>query len=149
MLIDILTEEMVALDVDGLTSPQEVILYSGSLLVKAGKVKESYVKKMVEAYETIGPYIVMTPGIALPHAKPSSDVLEPCIAFVRLKNPVAFHHTKNDPVKLVFALGGVEHDGHLDVLESLSGLLGNEKNIEKLYTIASYKELAELMSDIG
>ena len=148
MLSEILTKELVALDVDGLNSPQEVIRYSGFLLVKAGKVKKAYVEKMVEAYETIGPYMVMTPGIALPHARPSGDVMEPCISFVRLKNPVAFHHPGNDPVKLVFALGGVQHNGHLEVLEALSGLLGGEKNIEKLLSLKNYEELETLIQSI-
>lgn len=145
MLSDILTKDVVALDVEGLETPEAVIEYCGKLLEKAGKIKHEYTQKMVEAFHTIGPYIVMAPGIAMPHARPSGDVLEPCVCFVRLKQPVKFNHPSNDPVKLVFALGGVAQDGHLDVLEAISGLLGNDDNLEKLEEITSYEELEKIM----
>lgn len=66
VLKHMLTREVVSLDADGFTSPQEVITYSGRLLEKAGKVTEQYVKDMVSAYEMLGPYIVMAPGLAMP-----------------------------------------------------------------------------------
>ena len=40
VLKHMLTREVVSLDADGFTSPQEVITYSGRLLEKAGKVTE-------------------------------------------------------------------------------------------------------------
>ena len=40
MLTDILTKDVVRLDVEGLTTPEEVIHFSGQLLVNSGKVKE-------------------------------------------------------------------------------------------------------------
>ena len=145
MLCDILTPELVALDAEGLETPEDVIRYAGGLLERAGKIQPAYTQKMVDAFHTIGPYIVMAPGIAMPHACPSGDVMAPCISFVRLREPVAFGHPGNDPVKLVFALGGVEHGGHLEVLEALSGLLGDEEKLAALQTVSSYEELAKLM----
>lgn len=41
MLTDILTKDVVRLDVEGLTTPEEVIHFSGQLLVNSGKVKET------------------------------------------------------------------------------------------------------------
>lgn len=145
MLKEILTADLVALDAEGLTTPEEVIRFAGGLLEKAGRVLPVYTEKMVEAFHTIGPYIVMAPGIAMPHAAPTGDVLSPCVCFVRLRQPVAFGHPDNDPVRLVFALGGVEHGGHLDVLEAISGLLGSEDKLQALYTVSSYEELVKLM----
>ena len=82
MLTDILTKDVVRLDVEGLTTPEEVIHFSGQLLVNSGKVKETYIEKMEEAFHDLGPYMVMAPGIAMPHARPSGDVSEPCISSV-------------------------------------------------------------------
>ena len=134
MLTDILTKDVVRLDVEGLTTPEEVIHFSGQLLVNSGKVKETYIEKMEEA-----------PGIAMPHARPSGDVSEPCISFIRLKEPVSFHHPFNDPVRLVFALGGVENDSHLALLQELGRFLEDDNVRERLLTITSYGELAKLI----
>ena len=145
MLKEILTPDLVKLDAEGLETPDEVIRYAGGLLEKAGRVLPSYTEKMAQAFHTLGPYIVMAPGIAMPHAAPAGDVLKPCVAFVRLRRPMAFGHPDNDPVRLVFALGGVESGGHLEVLEAMSGLLGDEEKLNALYTVSSYEELAKLM----
>ena len=144
MLTDILTKDVVRLDVEGLTTPEEVIHFSGQLLVNSGKVKETYIVKMEEAFHDLGPYMVMAPGIAMPHARPSGDVSEPCISFIRLKDPVSFHHPFNDPVKLVFTLGGVENDSHLALLQELGRFLEDDKVRERLLTITSYVELEKL-----
>ena len=145
MLTDILTKDVVRLDVEGLTTPEEVIHFSGQLLVNSGKVKETYIEKMEEAFHDLGPYMVMAPGIAMPHARPSGDVSEPCISFIRLKEPVSLHHPFNDPVRLVFALGGVENDSHLALLQELGRFLEDDNVRERLLTITSYGELAKLI----
>ena len=145
MLTDILTKDVVRLDVEGLTTPEEVIHFSGQLLVNSGKVKETYIEKMEEAFHDLGPYMVMAPGIAMPHARPSGDVSEPCISFIRLKEPVSFHHHFNDPVRLVFALGGVENDSHLALLQELGKFLEDDNVRERLLTITSYGELEKLI----
>ena len=145
MLADILTKDVVRLDVEGLTTPEEVIHFSGQLLVNSGKVKETDIEKMEEAFHDLGPYMVMAPGIAMPHARPSGDVSEPCISFIRLTEPVSFHPPFNDPVSLVFALGGVENDSHLALLQELGRFLEDDNVRERLLTITSYGELAKLI----
>ena len=65
-----LTREMVRLEVPALLSPEDVIRYSGKILVEAGKVEEQYVNEMIESYRKLGPYMVMAPGLAMPHARP-------------------------------------------------------------------------------
>lgn len=147
MLTDRLTDDVVRLDVEGLSTPEEVIRYSGQLLRDAGMVGQTYIDKMVEAFRTIGPYIVMAPGIAMPHARPSGDVLIPCVSFVRLKEPVKFGHSCNDPVRLVFALGGVEDDSHIGLLKELGEFLQKEEHRKWLLEIKSYEELKKMCEE--
>ena len=77
--------------------------------------------------------------------RPGGNVKEPCISFVKLKEPVCFHHPCNDPVWVVFALGGVSDDGHIELLQDLSSLLAGERMIEKLAALNTYEELEKLM----
>lgn len=144
-LRQMLTKEMVRLEVPEFSSPEDVIRYSGRILVEAGKAEEQYVDDMIESYRELGPYMVMAPGLAMPHARPGGHVKEPCISFVKLKEPVNFHHPCNDPVKIVFALGGVSDNGHIELLQDLSSLLAADKMIEKLSAVNTYEELLELI----
>lgn len=148
-LRQMLTKEMVRLDVPELYSPEEVIEYSGNILVEAGKADMRYVIEMVRSYETLGPYMVMAPGLALPHARPGKNVKEPCISFVKLRKPVEFRHPCNDPVKIVFALGGMSDDGHIELLQDLSSLLVADRMIEKLSAVNTYEELVNLIDKGG
>lgn len=145
LLKRLLTEEVVRLDVEGLVSPKDVIEYCGNLLVGAGKVSEEYVERMVDVYNTLGAYMVMAPGLAMPHARPDGNVKESCISFVKLKEPVSFGHPCNDPVKIVFALGGVSDNGHIDILENLGSLLSVDDIVDKLSEVRTYRELVELI----
>ena len=149
VLVQMLDERVVRLGVDGLDTPQSVIEYSGNLLVEAGKVNGQYVKDMVEAYHLLGAYIVMAPGLAMPHARPEGNVKENAVSFVQLRTPVAFHSEANDPVKIVIAVAGVSNDGHIELLQALSSLLSAENIIEKLAEVVSYEELIAMIEKEG
>ncbi|PLR91908.1 PTS sugar transporter subunit IIA [Bacillus sp. T33-2] len=139
-----LEKNMVALNLD-VSSPEAAIRAAGQLLVEADVAEEKYTDAMVESYQKNGPYFVLAPQIALPHARPEDGVKEASVAFVRLKNPVVFGNPANDPVKFVFALGASSSGEHLKILQKLLELLNIHENIEKLGTVNSYEELNQIM----
>ncbi|UJF27501.1 PTS sugar transporter subunit IIA [Planococcus sp. 107-1] len=135
-----LEEKLVALDIPAET-PEAAIKAAGDLLVASDLVESGYVEAMVESYRENGPYFVLAPQIALPHARPEDGVKEASVAFVRLKDPVVFGSAANDPVSLVFALGASTSDEHLLVMKELVMLLNNPEKVERLKNINSYEEL--------
>lgn len=135
-----LEEKLVALDIPAET-PEAAIKAAGDLLVASDLVESGYVEAMVESYRKNGPYFVLAPQIALPHARPEDGVKEASVAFVRLKDPVVFGSAANDPVSLVFALGASTSDEHLLVMKELVMLLNNPEKVERLKNINSYEEL--------
>ena len=69
MLEEVLTEDLVethykAVDRD------DAVREAGRLLVKRGVAKEEYIEAMIENVKVNGTYIVIAPGIAMPHARP-------------------------------------------------------------------------------
>ncbi len=104
----------------------------GELLVAAGHVKPSYVEAMKRLVREVGPYIVIVPGIALLHARPEDGVLAPCFALITLARPVAFGHSQNDPVDIVFAFGAVDKQAHMAALQEIAGLLMDDTLLERL-----------------
>ncbi|MSY90388.1 MAG: PTS sugar transporter subunit IIA, partial [Actinobacteria bacterium] len=85
---------------------------AGELLVASGRATAEYVASMLEAVEKFGPYIVIAPGIALAHGKPSDDVIETGLSLLVLENAIEFQHSQNDPVQLVFGLAATDHESH-------------------------------------
>ena len=139
-----LEENLVELDVE-VSSADEAIRAAGKLLVEGGVVEESYVEAMVQSYHANGPYFVLAPRIALPHARPEDGVNEASVSFVRLASPVVFGNATNDPVNLVFALGASSSDAHLEILQKLMTLLSSQENVKKLMEIRSYSEIKQLL----
>jgi mannitol/fructose-specific phosphotransferase system IIA component (Ntr-type) len=99
----------------------------GGLLVAAGCMDERYVLAMCRAVEVKGPYIVVAPGIALPHASPDDGARQVGLAAVRLRTPVSFGHQSNDPVDLLFCLCSPDFHSHITALVGLTGLLENKE----------------------
>lgn len=115
-------ESLVRLDVRA-DDPEHAIRTAGELLVRAGLARPEYVEAMVGAYRELGPYMVLAPQIAMPHARPESGALNEGIAVVRLAGPMPFGHPDNDPVRVVIPLVGVDSDAHIAVLRKLASVL--------------------------
>lgn len=139
-----LEKALVALDVD-VQTPEDAISAAGNLLVKGKLVDENYVKAMIRSYHENGPYFVIAPHIAIPHARPEDGVKEACVSLIRLKSGVKFGHSANDPVHLVFGLGAATSEEHLAILKKLTTLLNDQENIKKLLHVSNYEDINQLI----
>lgn len=102
---------------------EDALRAAGDALVRSGATTDEYTNEMIEAVRTLGPYIVIAPGIALAHARPSPAVLHVGVSIVTLAEPVEFGQPTNDPVDLVVGLAATDHDAHLEVMRGLAMLL--------------------------
>lgn len=124
---------------------QQAVREAGRLLVNAGAVEPRYVEAMIQMVREMGPYIVIAPGIALPHARPEDGVKKTCMSLVTLSPPVNFGNKCNDPVKLVIAFGTTDNKTHIDALVKLAKLLGDSTKVEGLKRASSPEELLKLI----
>ncbi|MEU4892858.1 PTS sugar transporter subunit IIA [Streptomyces sp. NPDC044780] len=123
-LQDLLPAEAVRLDVRA-ADWREAIAVAGRLMVETGVTTDEYTREMVANVEENGPYIVIAPGLAFAHSRPSPAVLATGMSWVRLAEPVAFGHEANDPVTLVVALAAQDSAAHTSAMASLARLLGD------------------------
>ena len=118
---------------------------AGDLLVQSGKAKHPYIASMLEAVERFGPYIVIAPGIALAHGKPSEDVIETGLSLLVLKQAIEFHHSQNDPVQLVFGLAATDHESHIETMAKLAELLSDQERVSTLLTSSDSEQIRVLL----
>ena len=128
---------------------REAITIAGKLLESSGAITDAYTRAMIESVEVNGPYIVVAPGFAFAHARPSEAVKRTAISWVRLETPVAFGHGTNDPVNLVVALAAQDDKAHTQSMKELAKLLGKKDTRAKLDTVATADELRELLEGRG
>jgi mannitol/fructose-specific phosphotransferase system IIA component (Ntr-type) len=144
-LNELFTENNIELDLIA-EQPEDIIKAGGNLLLKNGSVQKPYIDEMLNSYKKLKAYMVISPGIALPHARPDSSVLKSGISFIRLKKPVYFGHPENDPVSLVFSIAGTDGDNHIELIQMLSEILFNKNILDKLYTVKTKEEVLKLLS---
>ena len=130
---------------DSVDNRSAAIELAGELLVQSGKAKYSYVASMLEAVERFGPYIVIAPGIALAHGKPSEDVIETGLSLLVLKQAIEFHHSQNDPVQLVFGLAATDHESHIETMAKLAELLSDQDRVSTLLTSSDSDQIRVLL----
>ncbi|MDI2097925.1 PTS sugar transporter subunit IIA [Ruicaihuangia caeni] len=129
------------------TNWREAIRLAGKGLVESGATTDEYTDEMIEAVEQNGPYIVIAPGLALAHSRPSPAVLRAGLSWVGLTEPVEFGHATNDPVRLIIGLAALDHDAHLEVMSTLALALSDETRFERLLGATSPGEVRALLAE--
>lgn len=137
-------ESLVLLDVEA-SNWQDAIRKAAQPLVDNGKVTPGYVDDIIAGVNELGPYIVITEHVALPHARPESGALESAVGIVTLKDPVEFGSAENDPVKFLFPLSAKDNESHLGALQSLVELLSDPDFFTQLESAATPKDVVDLV----
>ena len=137
--MDLLKKENVQI-VESATDWKDAIRISVQPLEQHGYVESRYKEEIISNVESMGPYIVLAPYIALPHARPEQGVKESQIAVTLLQNEVRFAGEEK-PVKLLIALAASDNNRHLDALMSISEILQNEDTVQKILNSKDNEEL--------
>ncbi len=125
---------------------REAVQACGDALVAGGITTAAYSAQMIATVEQLGPYIVIAPGIALAHARPSDAVLRPGLSWVTVAQPVRFGHQTNDPVTLVIGLAAPDDHSHVEALAILAGLLEDETRRTALLAAASPRDVLTMIT---
>lgn len=124
---------------------EDAVRAVGALLVADDAVEPRFVDAMIAVAKEFGPYIVVAPGIALPHARPEDGVKRASIGMITLAQPVEFGNEENDPVSLVLALAAVDNKQHIQGLAELAAILGDDDAVSRLRSAESAEELLKIM----
>jgi PTS system ascorbate-specific IIA component len=125
------------------------IRLAGDGLVAGGATTDVYTDEMIAAVEKHGPYIVIAPGIALAHSRPSPAVLTGGLSWVSLASPVEFGNVANDPVTLVIGLAAVDHNAHLEVMSALAGVLSDSSAMERLNAATTPDDVRAVLGEVA
>ena len=142
MLGDLITKERIQL-VDQVDGWEAAIRLASKPLEEDASVEPSYTEAMIDSVKRLGPYIVLAPGIALPHARPESGVRAMSMALLKVSEPVYF--TEEKYANLFFVLASTDGTSHLDALRELSIIFSDHSAMEKFMNSQTRDELYELI----
>ncbi|MDA1477833.1 BglG family transcription antiterminator [Bacillus changyiensis] len=144
VLKDLLTEETIQL-AERIGGWEEAIKTAAKPLLEQGAISEGYIEAMIHNLKTMGPYMIIGPEIAVPHARPEMGVKKVGMSFLKLNEPVYFLNDKQYPVKLLFCIAAIDHITHLKALSQLTRLLSNKENQDMLKEADSIKSIQHLI----
>lgn len=86
-----------------------------------------YADEIIEQLNAFGPYMVISPHIALIHAKPTHVKGTVGFSLTHYQKGVRFGHEQYDPVYIIVTLATAQPQIHLNALRQLSELIMNDK----------------------
>ncbi len=127
------------------TDWKQAVVEAVSPLIENGFVESRYVDAIIENTEKYGPYYVIAPNIALPHARPEQGVLRKQLAVLLLRKPIKFSQDGYD-VRLLITLAASDSESHLQTLAKLSEVLSDDDLIGKILGATSEEEIYRLFN---
>ena len=146
-LIDLVEEDIITLNVEA-NNREEAIRKAYIPMLNKRMVEPTYVEEIIKNMHRLGPYIVVTKHVALPHAKPEDGANKTAIGICALKNPIVFGNKENDPVKYLFCLSSIDGTTHLQAMSDLVTLLGNNDFYEVIDNAKHANEVYNYIKDI-
>jgi transcriptional antiterminator/mannitol/fructose-specific phosphotransferase system IIA component (Ntr-type) len=132
VLRQLLTREMIQIKKKADTWEDAIRIASAPLL-KQKKIEKRYIDAMIENIKKIGPYIVLTPKVAIPHARPEDGVNEIGMSLLKLNKPVSFSRgDRTKDVSLIVIIAAIDNELHLKALSQLSTMLDDESTVDQL-----------------
>lgn len=114
------------------TNWQKAVSQAGEILQKDHYIDPEYIEGMIDIIEGNDPYIVISPGVAIPHAEAAQGARRIGASLLRLKEAVCFNHKQNDPVKYVIAFSLPEGKSIGTCLYYFTEILATENFLERM-----------------
>lgn len=145
VLNELLTKETIQYQ-SNVDNWKEAIRVASEPLIVNKSITEDYVDAMIANVEELGPYIVIAPEIALPHARPECGVKKIGMSLLRLEDSVYFSEKEKHRAKLIVVLAAEDNEKHLTALAQLSTMFSDEGVLENLMKAKNEEEIMEYIN---
>ncbi|GGC88914.1 BglG family transcription antiterminator [Enterococcus wangshanyuanii] len=146
MLSELLTEEMIQLT-DKKMNWEEAITYAAAPLLKQEKITDHYIEAMIQKVKDYGAFIHIGKGIALPHARPEDGVKQLGMSLLKVSEPIELLDDPKHEITIFICLAAIDNEMHLKALASLTKILSNKDNLEKLLAATDQQTIMALLKE--
>ncbi|WP_412518820.1 PTS sugar transporter subunit IIA [Staphylococcus simulans] len=145
MALDILTKDKIKVQ-DQVPDWSQAITEAAQPLLEQDYIETGYIDAMIDSVKEFGPYIVIAPEIAIAHARPEDNVNKVGLSLLKLNKSINFAEDSHY-ASLIFVLSATDNTSHLNVLQSLAGLLGNKEVVNQLLASKNSEEIIEIIKE--
>lgn len=131
--------------VDSVADWQEAIVLAGRPLLQTEAISQRYIETIIEQKQQIGPYFVIAPRIAMPHARPEQGAKKLGLSVVKLGSGISFNAGENDPVDIIFMFSAPDSNSHIEMISQLAEVLSDDEKMNQIFNTRSQQQLAALL----
>ena len=139
--VELLDTRNIKMEVE-LENWEELIEYSGNLLLDSGYIVSNFIQEMKDQIKNFGDYVLIGDHTILPHGKLNESVKKTGFSFVSLKKPVLFFGTE---VKIAVCLASLAKHEHINAVLELNNYFRDPDFEKDLLKIKEKKELIEFL----
>ncbi|WP_342324270.1 PTS sugar transporter subunit IIA [Kosakonia sp. BYX6] len=114
-------------------------------LLASGTITPDYVTAIVAQHQQLGPYYVLAPGLAMPHARPEEGAKGLGLSLLKLRQGVAFGAAEFDPVDTIIMLAAPDKHSHIDMIAALAELFSSDDDMQQLHRADHLKEIQNII----
>ncbi|WP_431296248.1 PTS sugar transporter subunit IIA [Rahnella sp. PAMC 25559] len=145
MLNDWLTSDRIQIRTD-ITDWRQAVQVSAEPLLKDGAITPEYLTAIFAQREKLGPYFVLAPGIAMPHARPEEGAKGLGLSLLTLPQGVTFNSEDNDPVYTVVMLSAPDKHSHIELISELAELFSSDEDMQKIHQAKDIKTIQDVIA---
>ncbi|GHZ62458.1 PTS mannitol transporter subunit IIA [Vibrio cholerae] len=126
---------------------KDAVQKSCQALIDNGAVEPRYVDAIFRSHEELGPYYVVGPSMAMPHARPEDGVNRLSLAITVIQQGVHFDSEGNDPVKMLVMLAATDSESHVGAIAQLAELFMNEEHVEQICNAQTIEDVLAVIKN--
>ncbi len=123
---------------------QDAIRISAQSLLDAGFYAPSYVDGMIDVVLEYGPYIVIAPNIAMPHARPEAGAKKIGYSITKFAEDVSFDEKGEVTARLFICLSCVEANSHIQMMQEIVTILSDQEKHDNLFKATTVEEVLDI-----
>ncbi|MCI1899936.1 MAG: PTS sugar transporter subunit IIA [Enterobacter sp.] len=114
-------------------------------LLEMNVITPEYVTAIVEQHHALGPYYVLAPGLAMPHARPEEGAKGLGLSLLKLKQGVSFGAGEFDPVDVIIMLAAPDKHSHIEMISALAELFSSDNDLAELHNAQTLEEIKTII----
>ncbi|WP_297202601.1 PTS sugar transporter subunit IIA [uncultured Pluralibacter sp.] len=125
---------------------QEALDICARPLLQAKIIDPEYVAAIIEQHQKLGPYYVLAPGLAMPHARPEEGANGLGLSLLKLREGVSFGAAEDAPVDVIIMLAAPDRHSHIEMISALAELFSSDEDLQQLHQAQTLEEIKNIIN---
>ncbi|ELX8377873.1 PTS sugar transporter subunit IIA [Providencia vermicola] len=115
-------------------------------LIRYGAAEPNYLQGIIKNTQSWGPYYLIAPGIAMPHARPEQGAIYNQMTLTTLKQPVVFGHEDCDPVWLLMTVCAIQSNDHIRLIQHIAEIVDNPLLLDEIRFAKTNSDILKVLN---